>query len=547
MVAGGDLVVGLVVFVIITVVQFVVIAKGAERVAEVAARFSLDAMPGKQLSIDSDLRSGLIDKDEARRRRKVLEIESKLHGALDGAMKFVKGDAIAGIIIVLVNIIGGLAVGVMQRGLTVGEAVRTYSVLTIGDGLVTQIPALLGAMAAGLIVTRTTDGESGGHLGDAVRLQLVSKPKVFLMTGALLLAMTFVPGFPWPVFAGLGLISGLTGVALDPVLRTRAQLRLQPLTAALRRSRPRRLDTAHTRAVEARPSPPLLLDLSGRGVHAIDEGKLTAALGLVLDGFEAELGLCLPRLAVRAREREEPCAWKLLAYEAPVGAGDLSEVDPIDSLALALHQALRRNLGLFLGIQEASGLLARASVDYPEVVKEAARALPVARVAEVLRRLVEEEVSLRNLRDILEALADAGQRDKDSVNLTEFTRVALRRQISHRHAPGGRLRALALSPELEAKLREALRTPAHGAPQLGLAPQDAALALNAFKAAVAQTRAAVVLTPIDLRRHVRKLIEPDLFDTAVLSFHELVPTLTLEIAGRVTLAAVAPALPEPAH
>ena len=157
MVAGGNLVVGLVVFLIITVVQFIVIAKGSERVAEVAARFSLDAMPGKQMSIDSDLRSGLIDKDEARRRRRVLENESKLNGSLDGAMKFVKGDAIAGIIIIIINLLGGLAIGVMQIGMTMGDAAIKYSILTIGDGMVTQIPALLGAMSAGLLVTRTTD------------------------------------------------------------------------------------------------------------------------------------------------------------------------------------------------------------------------------------------------------------------------------------------------------------------------------------------------------------------------------------------------------
>jgi type III secretion protein V len=183
-VAGGNLVVGLVVFLIITVVQFIVIAKGAERVAEVAARFSLDAMPGKQLSIDSDLRSGLIDKDEARRRRRTLELESKLHGSLDGAMKFVKGDAIAGIVIIVINLLGGLAIGVMQQDLDISSAMTKYSILTIGEGMVAQIPALLGAMAAGLIVTRTTDDEHDKHLGDAIRKQVTSKPRVLVVASA---------------------------------------------------------------------------------------------------------------------------------------------------------------------------------------------------------------------------------------------------------------------------------------------------------------------------------------------------------------------------
>ena len=194
-VAGGNLVVGLVVFLIITVVQFIVIAKGAERVAEVAARFSLDAMPGKQLSIDSDLRSGLIDKDEAKRKRRNLETESKLHGSLDGAMKFVKGDAIAGIVIIVINLLGGLAIGVMMQDLDVGSAMTKYSILTIGEGMVAQIPALLGAMAAGLIVTRTAD-EDDKHLGDSIRKQITAKPRVLLVAGGICVLMAFVPGFP---------------------------------------------------------------------------------------------------------------------------------------------------------------------------------------------------------------------------------------------------------------------------------------------------------------------------------------------------------------
>src|SRR5690606_34719589 len=205
LVAGNNLVVGLVVFLIITVVQFIVIAKGAERVAEVAARFTLDAMPGKQLSIDSDLRAGLLDKDEARRKRRLLETESQLHGSLDGAMKFVKGDAICGIVIILVNLLGGLAIGVLQKDMSLAQATHTYSILTIGDGLVSQIPAILATMAAGLVVTRTTGEVDGRHLGDAISRQVGAQPRVALITGLLALLMTLVPGFPWPVFLVLGL------------------------------------------------------------------------------------------------------------------------------------------------------------------------------------------------------------------------------------------------------------------------------------------------------------------------------------------------------
>src|SRR3569833_1131792 len=205
LVAGGNLVVGIVVFLIITVVQFIVIAKGAERVAEVAARFTLDAMPGKQLSIDSDLRSGLIDKEEARRRRRRLEIESQLHGALDGAMKFVRGDSIAGIVIILINILGGLAVGVLQLGLPLSDAVRTYSILTIGDGLVAQIPALLSAIAAGLIVTRTAGEDREGHLGASISRDVGNYPRVLMTGGVLAFLLALVPGFPWAVVIVIGI------------------------------------------------------------------------------------------------------------------------------------------------------------------------------------------------------------------------------------------------------------------------------------------------------------------------------------------------------
>ena len=217
-VAGGNLVVGIVVFIIITVVQFIVIAKGAERVAEVAARFTLDAMPGKQMSIDSDLRSGLIDKDEAKRRRSLLAQESQLNGALDGAMKFVKGDAIASIIIVFVNLIGGLTIGVLQNGYSAGEAMQIYSILTIGDGMVAQIPALLGAMAAGLFVTRTTGDQSEKNLGDAIGRQIFSQPRAIMMTGMIAFLLALVPGFPSLVFLGLSITLFLVSYFISPAM-----------------------------------------------------------------------------------------------------------------------------------------------------------------------------------------------------------------------------------------------------------------------------------------------------------------------------------------
>ncbi len=531
-VAGGNLVVGLVVFLIITVVQFIVIAKGAERVAEVAARFSLDAMPGKQLSIDSDLRSGLIDKDEAKRRRKSLELESKLHGSLDGAMKFVKGDAIAGIVIIVINLLGGLAIGVMQLGMDVSAALTKYSILTIGDGMVAQIPALLGAMAAGLIVTRTTD-EDDKHLGDSIRKQVTAKPRVLLVAGGICLLMSLVPGFPAAVFVALGLVSMGAGALLTPALRERIREMRHPAVRTI----VRRLDTppqvTSTAPQQQRPSVPLLLRVPASLLAADEAKELTATLEDVLEEFHLNLGLPLPRIHLHGH-REAAQQWELLAFEVPIAQGAVPAGDVHAALGGAVREALRRNAPLFLGTQDTTNMLTRAAADVPDVVKEVLRALPLQRVAEVLRRLVSESVSIRNLRDILEALSEGAQRDKDPHALTEFARVALRRQISHQVAPQGRLGAVLLQPQLEDLLRQAVRV-SGGVAQLALEPDMARGVSQALVAAIGRHRPAAVVTAIDVRWHLRRLIESECFETPVLSYHELMPTLQLDVVDRVAV------------
>lgn len=536
MVAGGNLVVGLVVFLIITVVQFIVIAKGSERVAEVAARFSLDAMPGKQMSIDSDLRSGLIDKDEARRRRRVLENESKLNGSLDGAMKFVKGDAIAGIIIILINLLGGLAIGVLQQDMALGDATVKYSILTIGDGMVSQIPALLGAMSAGLLVTRTTDEEHDKHLGDAIGRQLTAKPRVLLVAGGLCVLFGVVPGFPTLVFMLLGVVFFAAGAMLTPALRARWEKLAGPTVSTVMRRAPVAPALMSTETAQVRPTVPLLLEVPAGRLSADDSRALLHGLEGVLDHFQLYLGMRLPRIDVHAVQVDEAQggapAWRLLAYEVPIAEGALAAQEPAAALADAVREALRRHVGLFMGTQEANHLLTRAAIDLPDVVKETLRALPLARVAEILRRLVEEEVAIRNLRDILETLADTAQREKDVYALTELTRIGLKRQISHRHAPDGHLRAVLLEPALEEMLRGAIRV-SGGAQQLALDPMEMSRLMARFRNVVAAFRPAAIVTAVDIRRHVRKLIEPDCFDVPVLSYHELLPSLQLESLHRV--------------
>ncbi|HSI59258.1 MAG TPA: flagellar biosynthesis protein FlhA [Ideonella sp.] len=532
LVAGGNLVVGLVVFLIITVVQFIVIAKGAERVAEVAARFSLDAMPGKQLSIDSDLRSGLIDKDDAKRRRRALEMESKLHGSLDGAMKFVKGDAIAGIVIILINLLGGLAIGVLQQGMDLSHAMHRYSILTIGEGMVAQIPALLGAMAAGLIVTRTTDEEQDRHLGDSIRKQLSAKPRVHLVAGVICLLLALVPGFPGLVFVALGAVALTAGVLLTPTWRERLRAWSRPAWAGVAPAHAAPPAVISTATPTPRPAVPLLLELPPAWLADEAGPRLRDSLEQMLEHFQLQLGLPLPRVVVHGSAGGGAASWRLLAYEVPLVQGEQPGGDMAPALAEAVRQAIRRHAPMFVGIQETSGLLARASADVPDVVKEVLRALPVQRVAEVLRRLVAEEVSIRNLRDILEALAEAAQREKDVHALTELARIALRRSLNHRVAPDGELRALLLAPALEDTLRQAVRV-SGGVAQMALEPDLARRLADDLHARVQRLAPAAIVCAIDVRWHLRKLIEPECFDTPVLSLHELMPSTRLRVLEQV--------------
>lgn len=545
LVAGGNLVVGIVVFLIITVVQFIVIAKGAERVAEVAARFTLDAMPGKQLSIDSDLRSGLIDKDEARRRRRRLEVESQLHGALDGAMKFVKGDSIAGIVIIIINILGGLAVGVLQLGLPLSEAVRTYSILTIGDGLVGQIPALLSSIAAGLIVTRTASEDGDQHLGAAIGREITGHPRVILIGGLLALFLALVPGFPWPVFAALGL--SLIGAWV-----WRGRHRFSVIAALLRRvgvpPRPPLPAPVGEGEAELKPLPAVTVEAAPATLAALGNERLTAAANRAVERIREEFGAPIPYPVLRAEPLLAAGAYRVVAFGIDIAAGELRLPQPALPPALSaaprqqpaeapgeaelsgtfepqLAAALRRQLAQFVGIQETSNLINRWSRDYPDLVKEMLRVAAPQRVSEVLRRLLEEGIPIRNLRDVFEAITEAGGRERDIVLLTESVRVALRRHITQRYsAPDRVIRALIAHPELEDALRQSVRVSGQSS-QLAVDPQ----LLQRVTEEIRQARDAagavfarmVMLCSMDVRRHLRKLTEVEFFELPILSFQEL--------------------------
>lgn len=568
LVAGGNLVVGMVVFLIITVVQFIVIAKGAERVAEVAARFTLDAMPGKQLSIDSDLRSGLIDKDEARKKRRLLETESQLHGSLDGAMKFVKGDAIAGIVIILINLLGGLAIGVLQRGMPLAEATHVYSILTIGDGLVSQIPAILATIAAGLVVTRTTGEIDDRHLGDAITRQVSGQPRVILITGLLALLMTLVPGFPWPVFLVLG-------VSLLTLSAWRYRHQFELLRRAFRVTDDEVVAEAQLSIErdDLAPPAPLQLQVSPALQQALGAHDLEMRIGDVSQRLREEYGVPVPTPSLRiepalgedeyrltafgariATGRLRTDAWlqpqaamaagatRLPGFYPPIIAGSWTEArqdgaqSPLDVLAGHASGAIRRRMGGFLGIQETSNLFTRMQRDYPDLVKEMLRVVAPQRVAEVLRRLSEEGVPIRNLRDAFEAITDVGGREKDVVLLTEYVRVALKREIADRYSDDERtLHVLLIHPELEDKLRQSVRV-AGGASQLAISPELAGRLGNEVRAHLGRQTAGtrpVLLCSLDVRRHLRKLLEVDFFDLPVLSYQELAPDLRIVQGGQI--------------
>jgi type III secretion protein V len=323
MVAGGELVVGLVVFLIISIVQFIVISKGAERVAEVAARFSLDAMPGKQLSIDSDLRSGLLSKDEAKQKRRTLEMESKFNGSLDGAMKFVKGDAIAAIVIVMINLLGGLGVGMFSRGMSAGDALETYSILTIGDGLVSQLPAFFSALAAGLLVTRATDDEDGRDLAPAIAQQIVGKPHVLMIAGGVAILLGIIPGFPTLVFLSIAAVLIGFGVWKHPLIGAPVRERFGVMTET--QGQP--VGQARLAAPEQTQIEPLQLRV-GLAADADDYRRLTDMLSTSIVSIAAASGVPLPSMHVVADETLPSNGWALSAQDAPLGHG-VSEAEDV--------------------------------------------------------------------------------------------------------------------------------------------------------------------------------------------------------------------------
>jgi type III secretion protein V len=535
-VVRGNYVVGAVVFVILIVVQLVVIAKGSERVAEVAARFTLDALPGQQLAIDADVRAGLIDQTEASRRRRALQRESQFYGAMDGAMRFVKGDAIAGVVITVTNIGAGLAVGVVQLGMTRHEALVTYGLLTIGDGLVSQLPALVMATSAGLVITRVTAEEEGTPLPDEVIGQF-RQPRPWAIAAALLFLLSATPGLPPVPFLLWGILCATAAVVLS-----RRSRRPSSISDDGEEEKGRTVIGTVPTVIEVSS---LVEELDRGGGAAVWPDTLAAA-GQKL---QRELGVPFSRPQLRivpaVSRKEAAFAYRILIDEVVELQRPLDWLTQenrkrplVDVLDEDMQRIWRRRAHLFVGLHETQALVDQLEGTQPALVRAVVpqvASLPL--VAEVLRRLAHEGVSIGNLRLLFESLLQWAPEEKDPRILTERVRSNLSRQISAHHAGEGRLRALFLSPEIEETIRQGLHGSATGS-YLVLSPERQKAIVQAIGHRLAElsgTTGVVVLSQPDVRSFVRQLIETEYPDTAVLSRVELEPTVIVQLDGQVSL------------
>ena len=587
-VVGGNIVVGFVVFFIITIVQFIVITKGSERIAEVSARFSLDAMPGKQMSIDSDLRSGTITMDEARLRRNNLEKGSQLYGSMDGAMKFVKGDAIAGMVIIFVNILGGISVGVMQQNMSVGEAASLYSILTIGDGLVSQIPALFISITAGIIVSRVTTDEDT-NLGQDIGNQMMSQPNALIIASGVVFIMGLIPGFPFIVFLFLSFVLGLTGMLMRQV-----QMHKFQETGGVSLIGANLADQAKFKAAELNNKSddeaisPVLVELTDEAKLHLSPEELHTEFTAVRKHFYLDMGIPIPGIRFRLMENMQD-EYKIFIQSVPVAQGSLGfghvfvqdstetlnnkqiphqagedflpdlptvwvaqeHIENLQSqsiktlnsaqiLSYHLAASLRQHASEFVGVQEVHMLFNKLETQgFAELIREAQQLVPLPKITDVLRRLVAEGVSIRDLRQILESIIEWGETEKDIAMLSEYVRIGLKRQISHKFSNGsGILPVYMLEPETENVIRNSIRQLPTGS-FLDLAPDASDIFIQTLKNNEAEaqnitdlTARPVVLTSTELRRHLSRYFASKMVIIPVLSFQELTIEMRLNPLGQ---------------
>lgn len=592
-VIGENLVVGFVVFSIVTIVQFLVITKGSERVAEVAARFSLDGMPGKQMSIDADLKSGIITNDEVKIRRKELGQESQLYGSFDGAMKFIKGDAIAGIVIIFVNLIGGISVGMAQMDLSISQALHTYTLLTIGDGLVAQIPALLISISAGFIVTRV--GGENNNLGFSIMNELLAQDFALLVTAILAFVIGFLPGFPTPVFLILSVILGgyffkkqWKGKKKEAATENEDEKNEDNASDPESKkgiisnlfSNKNELDDENSLLTEnitlsQAETLPLIITVSSKKKAYLS--KLVFEKWLKKE-FILQYGVLLPDIVIHYSDKidenkiiilinevkadEFDCPFPFVYIENPndelfsldfkmleIKDDDIShywvnknESDKLTSLDYKVElpesyfyrkfsNLITLNIVEFLGIQETKNILDKIEENSPELLKECYRQVSIQRINDVLQRLVQEKIPIRNIKTIIGGLVQWGSKEKDPVLLTEHIRSLLSRYISHFFSKDGKFDVIILSHNVEEIIRGGIRQSSSGT-FLNLEPAELDMIIEKISTAIDEIKYIqdyVFLTAIDIRRFVKKLIETQYPQLSVLSYDEITSDIEINV------------------
>jgi flagellar biosynthesis protein FlhA len=579
-VVGGDYVVGLVVFAILVIINFVVITKGATRIAEVAARFTLDAMPGKQMSIDADLNAGLIDEKQAKDRRARIAQEAEFYGSMDGAAKFVRGDAIAGIIVTLINIVGGFVIGVFQRGMPAIDAARTYTLLTIGDGLVSQIPALVMSTAAGIVVSRNA---SDSTMGDEFGKVFFKFHKAVYMASLSIFLFGLIPGLPHLSFILLAVAIG-GGMYLfrrrhrATEARTAAEA---PAEAIDRGSEP----VEHLLAID-----PIQMELGYRLIAIVDReqgGDFLERVRSIRRQFALEMGIVIPPIHIRDNLQLEPDEYQVLlrgvkVAGAKIMVGHYLAMDPGDAvqkidgvpttepafhlpaiwipeskkedaklsgytvvdnvtvMATHLSEVIRKHAWELIGRQEVQNLLDNLAKSYPKAVEELVpNLLSLGGVQKVLQNLLRERVSVRDLLTIVETLADYAPLTKDHDLLTEYVRHKLARSILEPYiGQDGTLQVITLSQEVEDVLAKGVETTDYGA-YLSISPKHADIIAANIKAqadkAMARNIQPIVLTSPAIRRHLKKMMEYFVPTLIVISHSELMGDTRIQSIGEVGL------------
>jgi len=583
-VVQGNYVVGFIVFVILVIIQFVVITKGAGRISEVAARFTLDAMPGKQMAIDADLNAGIINEQEARSRREDISREADFYGAMDGASKFVRGDAIAGILITLINIVGGFIIGAAINGMTVVEAMRTYSLLSIGDGLVTQIPALLVSTASGVIVTRAT---STSHMGADLTVQLTREPRAILVAATALILFGLVPGMPTSAFLAIGLAIGGIGYVTREVQRRHA-------VATKDEEKQKELKARSGQQAE-RTEDLLKVDTIGLEigyglipmVDAAQGGDLLDRISTIRRQLAAELGIIVPPIRIRDNVQLKPSAYRIKIKGIGVAEADLmtdhvmalnpgyidetldgfetrdpafhlkatwivpamremaeakgfTVVEPSAVLATHLTELVRSSATEVLMRQDTQRLVETLKEDYPALVDSVIpEIVPLGTLHKVLQTLLAERVPIRDLATIVETVSDYIGSTKETDVLAEYARMALKRQITDMYRDkDGRINVFTVDPALEQKLADSVQNTRQGL-MLVLDPAMTEAILKSIGEHADKLQAAG-LTPVcicspNIRLALRRLVEAAYPSIAVVSYNEILPNVELVSSGVVRL------------